>query len=143
MTTDEPLTFDRVAGSPVVMGEAGVAIALSKVAAAGAPPGLWLHGAYRLPREDAERLGVRPLQKALIVTYVAGENNHSRNLVGETVLFDDDETVTRGVHTGYFNVDLRLWLPQYARRRYWITASLGRQISNTVLADVIPDATAG
>lgn len=99
---------------------------------------LWLHGAYQIQGEDASYLNVQPLLKAMVITAVSDYINVTKNLVGEVVLFEDDETVANGVHTGYFNYDLTDWLNLYERRTYLVTVSLGRFISNTVQVEVNP-----
>ena len=99
---------------------------------------LWLHGAYQIEGDDARRFNVQPLLKALVITAVTDNTNVTKNLVGEVVLFEDDETVVNGVHTGYFNYDLTDWLNMYERRKYYITVSLGHFISNTLEVEVNP-----
>lgn len=99
---------------------------------------LWLHGACQIQGDDARRLNIQPLLRALVITAVSDYINVTKNLVGETVLFDDDETVVNGVHIGYFNYDLTDWLNMYERRTYLVTVSLGRFISNTVQVEVNP-----
>lgn len=99
---------------------------------------LWLHGAYQMDGDDARHLNVKPLLKALVITAVSEPLSMTKNLVGEVVLFEDDETVVNGVHTGYFNYDLADWLNPYEQRTYFVTVSLGRFISNTVCVEVQP-----
>lgn len=97
---------------------------------------LWLHGAYQIHGDDARLLSVRPLLKALVITAASEPLSMTKNVVGQVVVFEDDETVANGMHTGYFNYDLTDWLNMYERRTYSVTVSLGRFISNTVCVEV-------
>lgn len=120
------------------MATQGVEIAVGKEPSAVGRNFLWLHGLYRIPKEEAARIATPPLQKALVITAVSGAINLTKNLVGQVIVFEDDETVVDGVHTGYFNYDLTDWLNMYQRRTYSVTVSLGRFISNTVCVEVQP-----
>lgn len=138
MKVEDRLTFGRTPASPSLMDKAGVEISVGKEPSAIGKNYLWLHGAYQIPRDEAARVVAPPLQKALIITAVSEYINVTKNLVGEVVLFKDDETIANGVHTGYFNYDLTDWLNLYERRTYLVTVSLGRFISNTVQGEVNP-----
>jgi hypothetical protein len=143
MNPDDPLTFTRLPVAPMLIGETGVEIVLSKEPSVTGKNLPWLHGAYRIPQAEAARIATPPLQKALVITCVSGGHNDTRNLVGDAVLFEDDETVINGVHAGYFNYDLTDWLNMYERRKYLITVSLGHFISNTLEVEVNPVSMSG
>jgi uncharacterized membrane protein len=97
-----------------------------------------MHGTYQIEGDDTRHLNVQPLLKALVITAVSDNINMTKNLVGDVVLFEDDETLVNGVHIGYFNYDLTDWLNMYERRTYLVTVSLGRFISNSVPVEVNP-----
>lgn len=137
MNVEDRLTFVRTPASPSLMDKTGVEISIGKEPSAIGKNHLWLHGVYQIPHE-AVRVVAPPLQKALIITAVSGGVNVTKNLVGKKILFEDDETVTNGVHTGYFNYDLTDWLNLHEWRTYLVTVSLGRFISNTVQVEVNP-----
>lgn len=138
MNAEDRLTFAQTAGSPAALEKTCVEIVLGKELSAIGANYLWLHGQYRIPHEDAVQIAATPLQRALVITGVSGGINVTKNLVGDVVLFEDDETVTNNLHTGYFNYDLTDWLNMYDRRKYFITVSLGHFISNTLQVEVNP-----
>lgn len=138
MNVEDRLTFVRTPASPSLIDKTGVEISIGKEPSAIGKNYLWLHGAYQIPRDEASRVIASLLQKTLIITAVSGGVNVTKNLVGEKILFEDDETVANGIHTGYFNYDLTDWLNLFERRTYLVTVSLGRFISNTVQVEVNP-----
>lgn len=100
----------------------------------------WLHGAYQIPHDDAIQINTSPLQKALIITCIFDTRNLTRNLVGDVVLFKDDETLINQIHKGYFNYNLLDWVDVDQLRECFVTVSLGKYISNTLRIAVTPSA---
>ncbi len=103
---------------------------------------LWLHGAYQIDEAYGRPLNVQPLLKALVITWVSDGITETKNLVGNTVLFSDDEEIRDTMRIGYFNYDLTDWLNMYERREYFVTVSLGHFISNTLHVGINPVARA-
>lgn len=99
---------------------------------------LWLHGRYQIKSSDADEISTKFLHKALVITSVCDGVSDTKNLVGDVMLFEDDESVIDDIHTGYFNYDLTDWLFMYEENSFYITVSLGKFISNTVIAKVNP-----
>lgn len=136
---NDVLTFTRnTALAELPPTEPGVAIMIGSEPSLIGNNRLWLHGAYQIDTTYASKLNVRPLHKALVITQVSDRSNTTKNLVGDIVLFSDDEIDQEGMRAGYFNYDLTDWLYMYERRRYYITVSLGKFISNTLDIEVNP-----
>lgn len=133
MSATDDLTFTRALLSPEPKADyVGVGIAIGYVPSQGNVHNVWLHGTYQIPHNDAVLIKAQPLQKALIITVISGEQNFTQNLVGNTVLFDDDEIFINAMHKGYFNVNLTEWLKASEKREYFIMISLGSHVSNSL-----------
>ena len=135
----ETLTFTIAPASPpLAPTRSGIEIVMGHEASAVGNNKLWLHGTYQLQAQDTALIKARPLMRALVITWAADGITDTKNLVGDVVLFDDDEMVVNGVHRGYFNYDLTDWLFMYKKESYYITASLGKFISNSLKVVVNP-----
>lgn len=130
MNMFERLTFSKAASSPAL--ETGISIAIGPERSAVGNNCLWLHGAYQLTEDTATAIPATPLLGALVITWMSNGLSESKNLVGDVVLFQDDETLIDGKRIGYFNYDLTDWLNMYEASDYYITVSLGNYLSNTV-----------
>lgn len=137
--TKDVLTFSKNSSlSELKPQVSGVGIALGQETSSIGNNRLWLHGSYQIDHSQAEQLNRQPLHQALIITWVSDGISVTKNLVGDVILFSDDEDIDNDMHIGYFNYDLTDWLHMYQRRRYFITVSLGRFISNTLQVEVNP-----
>ena len=129
--------FGRVAESPELSADAvGVAIAARWEAVRGELRKLVLHGTCRVLADQAEAIGARPLQQALVVTITAGFRFESVNLVGEQLTFPDDEMRGAGFVQGYFNADLLARFGLGPGERCFVLTSLGPHLSNVL--EVVP-----
>ncbi|MBI3560167.1 MAG: hypothetical protein HY080_00405 [Gammaproteobacteria bacterium] len=133
MSTINSLTFSKMIAAPEPQADGcGVDIVIRKMRSQTGSPQRWLQGTYQIPHTDALLIDTRPLQKALIITAIAGEQHLTRNLVGDMVLFEDDEIRIDAMYKGYFSFDLADWPRMATKREYFITISLGRYVSNTL-----------
>ena len=137
--TEDVLTFSKNSAL-LELGpqESGVQIILGKESSSIGDNRLWLHGSYQIDSSQAKQLNRQPLHQALVITWVSDGVNDTKNLVGDVILFSDDEQMRNNLHIGYFNYDLTDWLNMYERRKYFITVSLGYFISNTLEVEVNP-----
>jgi hypothetical protein len=117
----------RSAASPALApGFEGVALAPP---APGARP--ILHGAFRLPWPDADRIEA-PRHRALVLVATSAGESLARTPFADAVLFDDDEEATRSGPLGYFSLDAVELLGQAEGGTYFVHVSLGAHISNVV-----------
>ena len=108
----------------------GITVQIEARSSHGDLTALRLHGVYRVSIDDARAIAAIPLQKALVVTATSGLFHTTRNLVGQTISFQDDEQSGGGVVRGYFNADL---LPFFNVASYgtgYVLVSLGALVSN-------------
>lgn len=140
MNLADPLTFNRSSASPEPEpGFVGVELVIGNELSATGNNKLWLHGTYQIPHTEALRISSGPLHKALVITWMSDDTNDTKNLVGDVVVFEDDEIIENDNHKGYFNYDLTDWLNLYnPYHSYYITVSLGKFISNTLEVSVNP-----
>jgi hypothetical protein len=137
--TEDVLTFTRNnVLADLKPQESDVAIALGQEPSLVGDNLLWLHGTYQIDEAYGRQLNVQPLQKVLVITWASDGTSATKNLVGDVVLFGDDEEMCNNMCVGHFNYDLADWLNMYERRKYFITVSLGRFISNTLEVEVNP-----
>lgn len=115
-----------------------VAIALGREPSSVGDNRLWLHGAYQIDEMYARKLNVQSLLRGLIITWASEGTSVTKNLVGDVILFNDDESIRDQMFVGCFNYDLTDWLYMYERREYYVTVSLGHLISNTLHIGVNP-----
>jgi hypothetical protein len=125
--------FQRSAASPVAeRGKSGIWIASSTEIAHGAFRRLAIHGTFLVTDAEAEAIGVLPLHGAVVVTVTSGLVHNAFPMLGDTLAFDDDEQAERGLVQGHFNLDLLARLRTAPYQRFYVTASLGRFLSNTL-----------
>ncbi|MDH5571726.1 MAG: hypothetical protein OEY89_08175 [Gammaproteobacteria bacterium] len=136
---EQTLTFNKNNLLPELnLQESNIVIASGQESSLIGDNRLWLHGTYQILDDYAQQLAVVPLHKALVITWVSDGSSNTKNLVGDAVLFRDDEELTNARRIGFFNYDLTNWLNMYERRLYYITVSLGCCISNTIQVEVNP-----
>jgi hypothetical protein len=126
-------TFVRGPLTPMLAGEAlGLLVAIEERSAHGKLLAFRVHGAYRVSVDDARAVGVTPLQRALVAVVASGRVHAALRLIGDAVVFPDDEHVGGGVVSGCFSADLlgRVALPPYARGN--VVVALGPLLSNVV-----------
>ncbi|MFK5856889.1 MAG: hypothetical protein QM503_12230 [Bacteroidota bacterium] len=90
---------------------------------------IWLHGAFKIHNDHSNN--IKSLHKALIITWISGEVNVTKNLLENSVVFSDEETIQNDYRIGYFNYDLSDWLASEQLNNGYITVSLYEFISNT------------
>jgi hypothetical protein len=110
----------------------GLTIALSSPPAPSALPHLCVGIAYGLDEAFAETLGGKKPAEALVLTLISGYDVFAANILGHTVLFEDDYRHKEGFWFGHVN----LRLADYARLRpeseFHLTVSMGTMLSNTL-----------
>ena len=126
---DVPNTKRDAASPPLPEAGPGVALTGPPVVAKGAP--CLVSGAFRVPDDEADALGPTP-HRALVLSVTSLAVHHVNAPFARAVLFTDDIVrSTRGVE-GFFNADA------FSRVRfsdpgiYYVTAALGRLLSNTL-----------
>lgn len=125
------LDFNRSDTSPALpAGVPGVRIRVVATSEHGDFTALRLYGAYQVSAADAEALGARPLQRALVVTASSGMWFEAWNLVGEAITFPDDEQRAGDMVRGYFNVDLLRRVDVRPYGTGYVLVSLGPMLSN-------------
>lgn len=97
---------------------------------------LLLQGCYQIDEDYAKTLNVQSLHKALVITSVHNDVSQTKNLVGDVVLFSDDEELHNNMRVGYFNYELTDWLYIDNKNKQYITVSLGHYISNTIEVEI-------
>lgn len=94
----------------------------------------WLHGVFQIKDDDLNHL--EKLHKALVITWTSSGVSRTKNLIGNTILFSDDEKIYNNFRVGYFSYDLSDWLNFHDLQQYYITVSLHKYISNTIYLEV-------
>ncbi len=113
----------------------GVRIRLAPRGAEEAP---LVHGAFRVPTDDLEVVSAH-VARALVLVVQRDLAPRVLSPFRDTVLFDDDQTLTHAGIEGAFTLDVfdLLKLPPEARAGHWhLFVSLGPHVSNVVEADV-------
>lgn len=131
---EEILTFRKNHLFPVLKpGISDIVISSSKNDNSEHSAEFWLHGTYQIDEAYAKALNLKPLHKALVITWTSNGLHQTKNIVGNKVLFSDDEEIKQKKHIGYFNYYLNDWIDfGEVEKSIYFTVSLGKYISNTI-----------
>lgn len=130
---DEVLSFEKNnLLSELRTDESNIIIAIGQDPAKTGVNNKWLYGACQIEQEYANELKVQPIQRAIVITWTANGEHKTKNLVGTKFVFSDDEIVIDNMCVGYFNCLLNDWFPEYQPNEFFITASIGCYLSNTL-----------
>lgn len=123
-----PASVEKSPASPAIAPDfEGVQITLAPRARPGEP--VILHGAYRLPWPEADRLPA-PRHRALVLVVTSRAGQSATAPFREQVLFPDDETATPGGPLGHFTFDVGALLGAAPRDEAFALVSLGPFTSN-------------
>ncbi|MEO6094823.1 MAG: hypothetical protein ABIW76_03750 [Fibrobacteria bacterium] len=111
----------------------GVKIAFSSPPLPSALPHVQVAVAYVLDEAGVETLGGKLPGEALILTVIGGKRIFSGNLLGDTVLFEDDYHRKDGLCYGHVNFRPADHFRFVSGYDYYITLSLGTWLSNTLI----------
>lgn len=93
---------------------------------------MWIDGVVQLDTDAAARLGVVPVQKALVVTVASGLVHRSWNVAGEQALFVDDQESHGQVVRGGFGIDLSKAFGPSRGEGVYVMVSVGASLSNVL-----------
>ena len=110
----------------------GLAIALSSPPAPSALPTLCVGIAYGLEDAFAETLGGKKPAEALVLTLISGYDVFALNILGDTVVFEDDYRHKDGLWFGHVNLRLADYAKLRPESEFYLTVSLGTLLSNTL-----------
>jgi hypothetical protein len=96
---------------------------------------LVLHGTFRLPWADADRIEA-PRHRALVLVVTRGAASAAFTPFREQILFEDDEEATRNGAFGSFAIDVFDLLGRDAAGVYYLFVSIGMHVSNVVRAEI-------
>jgi hypothetical protein len=110
----------------------GLVAALSSPPAPSAFPQLCIGIAYGLEDAIADTLGGKKPAEALVLSVVSGYNVVAANILGDTMLFEDDYRHKDGLWFGHVNLRLADHVKLHADSEYYLTVSMGTLLSNTL-----------
>jgi hypothetical protein len=95
-------------------------------------PRRWIEGIVQLDVADVDAIGLRPIQRALVLTARSTAVDGSWSLVGDRVLFPDDEEAVGGAIRGRFGFDLSLFFDSDEVFSCHVLVSAGPFLSNVI-----------
>lgn len=124
----KPTSVERSPGCPAIDPDfQGVRVALAPRSHPGEP--VLLHGTFRLPWPEADRLSP-PRHRALVLVVTSAGGQTALSPFAEQVLFPDDETATPGGALGHLTLDVGALLRRTFTSEAFALVSLGPFTSN-------------